>query len=554
MTKQVYSGLALLTVILLSPAAAPAKLTETCLTGTAPDVASDADQIRATRGKVDAACVCATFDASKGKGRAAYLKCAFDIITAQAKAAALRPQCKPTVKSYYSNSTCGKNPPLHAEPCIQTIKKTGKITCTIKPLTQSNGVTATNACTDTSTAWRVPCANTTLCIDAADKNGDLLIAAPGDDGMCVTNKPDLVPTVLTPPASGVAGQSISVSYTVANRADGLAAPGWYDSIYLSTDAVLDSGDIDLTDLYHSGALAPSGATYSNSTSLTIPGSTAPGSYYLIVVTDSYGYIPESNETNNTLAVPITITKPDLVPTVLTPPASGVAGQSISVSYTVANQGDGSAVSPNGYRYDSIYLSTDAVWDGGDIDLGDLYQSGALAPLGATYSNTVSVPIPGGTAPGSYYLIVVTDSYGWIPESNESNNTLAVAITVTAPDLVPTVLTPPASGVAGQSISVSYTVANQGDGSAVSPNGYWYDSIYLSTDAVWDSGDIDLGDLYQSGVVAPLGTYSNTVSVPIPGGTAPGSYYLIVGTDTYGGIPESNETNNTLAVAITVTSQ
>jgi hypothetical protein len=47
-------------------AGARAALTETCLTGTAPDVVNDVGQIRLVRSLVDAACACSSFDGTSG--------------------------------------------------------------------------------------------------------------------------------------------------------------------------------------------------------------------------------------------------------------------------------------------------------------------------------------------------------------------------------------------------------------------------------------------------------------------------------------------------------
>lgn len=74
------------------------------------------------------------------------MKCADGVIAAQVGAAALRSKCKPTTKRYHARSTCGRNPALHAAPCIQTSLLNRKIKCTIKSATKKDGVTATNAC------------------------------------------------------------------------------------------------------------------------------------------------------------------------------------------------------------------------------------------------------------------------------------------------------------------------------------------------------------------------------------------------------------------------
>ena len=185
-------------VIALWAGGAAARVTITCLTGTASEVANDPRQIRAVRTLVDAGCGCANFDGTKGKTHAAYVKCASGIITAQIDAAALRTQCKLTVKNYYANATCGRNPNLHTEPCIATGVKTGKITCAITASTKMDGVTPNPLCTSTAKATRVLCPAYTQCLQASDTNDDLIIAAPGDSGGCApTPTPTPPPPTLT---------------------------------------------------------------------------------------------------------------------------------------------------------------------------------------------------------------------------------------------------------------------------------------------------------------------------------------------------------------------
>ncbi|MGH7787060.1 MAG: CARDB domain-containing protein, partial [Candidatus Binatia bacterium] len=313
------------------------------------------------------------------------------------------------------------------------------------------------------------------------------------------------------------------------------------------DNTLGGGDVLIATPTHSGGLA-AGASYSDTQPFGIPSATTPGSYFLIVQTDADNNVAESNEGNQTLAAAITITKADLTPTALTPPASGVAGQAVSVSWTVLNQGDGAAVGGPNWR-DFIWLSTDNTLGGGDVLIATPTHSGGLA-AGASYSDTQPFGIPGATTPGSYFLIVQTDADNNVAESNEGNQTLAAAITITKADLTPTVLTAPASAAPGGTISVSWTVLNQGDGAAVGgPN--WRDFIWLSTDNTLGGGDVLISTPTHSGGLAAGASYSDTQPFGIPGGTTPGNYFLIVQTDADNNVAESNEANQTLATAITI---
>jgi hypothetical protein len=171
-------------VVMLFPVAASSIGNESCLSGTATEVTNDASQITVVRAAVDAACPCSSFDGSSGKTHKDYVRCASTAINGQADAGNLRVRCKQTVKRYYARSTCGRNPLLHVEPCVQTNLRTGKITCTIRPTTRLDGVTPTALCRDYSATTRVSCPTKTHCIDAADTDGNLLIAAPGDSGSC----------------------------------------------------------------------------------------------------------------------------------------------------------------------------------------------------------------------------------------------------------------------------------------------------------------------------------------------------------------------------------
>src|SRR5437870_1606424 len=105
-TKLYRFGVALLAV--LSTRAVAAVTTESCLKGTAPDVANDDRQIRTLRNIVEASCACATFDGSQGKARKDYVKCAATQIRAQVPDN-LRLHCVATVRRFYGQATCGRS-------------------------------------------------------------------------------------------------------------------------------------------------------------------------------------------------------------------------------------------------------------------------------------------------------------------------------------------------------------------------------------------------------------------------------------------------------------
>jgi len=75
----------------------------------------------------------------------------------------------------------------------------------------------------------------------------------------------------------------------------------------------------------------------------------------------------------------------------------------------------------------FYLSTDNLFDGGDVFLG----SRAVPALAAktTSAATTNVTIPLSTTPGRYFVIGVADADAAVIESVEANNFRSRAITV-----------------------------------------------------------------------------------------------------------------------------
>jgi len=80
-------------------------------------------------------------------------------------------------------------------------------------------------------------------------------------------------------------------------------------------------------------------------------------------------------------------------------------------------------------------------------------------------------------PQTYYLWAIADRNGQVQENNESNNSaVGSQIAVSGADLLTTAVSGPASVNAGDSISVSATLRNQGSLAAGASNV----GIYLST--------------------------------------------------------------------------
>ena len=77
------------------------------------------------------------------------------------------------------------------------------------------------------------------------------------------------------------------------------------------------------------------------------------------------------------------------------------------------------------------------------------------------------------------------------------------------------VTVPANALAGQDISITYQVTNNGSNSAA---GIWYDSLYLSTTQTWNVNDPFLGRVLQTQNVAPGKSYTGSLTAALPGNT------------------------------------
>jgi subtilase family serine protease len=168
---------------------------------------------------------------------------------------------------------------------------------------------------------------TSVTIPAGTSTGTYFVIARADDANAVgeaneTNNtrvvavpivvgPDLVVTAVTIPVKAVPGQTISVSGTVQNVGTALL-PAQTSTLayYLSTDAVLDGGDVPLGTRLVPGLGA--GAASAAATAVTFPAGAAAGVYVVIASADDTNAISEARESNNTraTATPIVVGAPD----------------------------------------------------------------------------------------------------------------------------------------------------------------------------------------------------------------------------------------------------
>lgn len=377
-------------------------------------------------------------------------------------------------------------------------------------------------------------------IDEADETNNTLVAS---GLMSVTAPPraDLTLTSVSAPSSAVAGTSVTFSAIARNQ--GTAPSGSFRlSFYLSANSTISVADLRLGSC-NMNSISP-GATGNCSGPLLLSASLPAGTYFVGGIADDQNQVDESDEGNNILlaGTPIVITaapKPDLVVTSVSAPPSAAAGEIVTMSAGIRNAGNAPS---GGYRV-SFYLSGNTTISTLDLRLASCDMSALTAGGTATCSGPVN--IPASVAPGVYYVGVVADDTGQVEESDESNNFLRAAGTITItgalkPDLTLTGVSGPASGVINANITVSAGIRNQG----ASASGAYRVSFFLSTIATITPASVRLGSCTMVALAAGAST---TCSGPlqVPASVAPGTYRLGAAVDDLNQVDEANENNNVL---------
>ncbi len=370
-----------------------------------------------------------------------------------------------------------------------------------------------------------------------------------DPFSATNNLPDLIVDAITAPATPVtAGQNFLVEWTGRNAGSTNIgeAPGWFDTVYLSSDPNLSNGDRNLGSFAIANGLN-SGQTYQGQLNANT-GNVSGGQYYILIVTDNGTDIyegPSSStyETNNVKSSsPFTVGSPnvDLQATVNTVGTPTYAGTSIPVTWTVTNSGTTPTLG-NAWT-DYIILSRDAVLDSTDKTLGYLAREEVLA-AGANYQQTKFVTIPSGLT-GLYRIFVVTDKSNKIAENNDTNNlspAFDVNLELTPPaDLNITNIVVPGAQTPGESSNFQWSVQNTGSFPAIGP---WRDSVYLSKDQFWDPSDYLIGQRERIGPSLGISqTEDESLAIRIPM-IEEDNYYVIVRVDSQNRVRENNEANN-----------
>jgi subtilase family serine protease len=153
-----------------------------------------------------------------------------------------------------------------------------------------------------STYYLIACADYQLRIPENNEANNCAVSTT----TVVVTLPDLVQSALAnPPATAAPGAAFTVADTVLNQGT-IEIASTTTRYYLSLNATLDAGDVLLSGTRSIPVLG-AGAQSAGSRSVTVPVTTPPGVYYLLVCADDLVRRVELDETNNCRAALTTIT-------------------------------------------------------------------------------------------------------------------------------------------------------------------------------------------------------------------------------------------------------
>jgi subtilase family serine protease len=364
-------------------------------------------------------------------------------------------------------------------------------------------------------------------VPEADETNNTLLTGP----INVVQADLRVDSVLFTPAATLPGGTVTLTHTLKNLAPAPAtAAASVSHLYFAANQSISGAVIDL------GTVAvPSMAGAGTATvrkSIQIPGNTSAGLYYAAVKADDAGVIFEASESNNVgFSLARLIVGPDVLPTAASTVTGAAPGTNVSVTYTLKNQG-GQATNLD-VRFELVPQPT-----GPPIPLGPSRTLTAFA-AGATSPFTNAVLIPADTAPGAYKIRVTADAVVDADPGNDAR--LTGVINVVRADLgVPSVTFSPAAIAPGANVTVMHTVKNLAGppGNA----GVTQSRLLLSQNQSPAGVVVDFGLAnVPSLAAAAMATVSR--SVQVPGGVAPGLYYVLANADAPGDLLEASEANN-----------
>ncbi|MCB0539731.1 MAG: N-acetylmuramoyl-L-alanine amidase, partial [Bacteroidetes bacterium] len=347
----------------------------------------------------------------------------------------------------------------------------------------------------------------------------------------------------------IAGENIQVS--VSQNYSGNTINNSYSVVqyYLSTDCTLDANDILLGS--DSSILDINNTSELETATLNIPQNTSTGNYNIIFVADAMNAFAEQNESNNMACISFQVVPPPTLD------CSGAVTLTCGVSYhgntssapnVISTYGCNNWTETGPERVHTIIPNFTGTLTAtisnftGDLDVYILGSCDASDCLGTVSSS--SATFNGAIAGQTYYVVVDAD------DGSGSAYDLVVDCPTPSEDITlsgATVSNNMVDSNTNITVGVNQVYAGGQNSSALNDVAV---SFYLSNDCSYDASDVLLGT-----EISDLGNNNpsiyEAVNFSINPSTVPGTYQILIIADSNNDITESNETNNTLCLPITV---
>jgi predicted outer membrane repeat protein len=341
----------------------------------------------------------------------------------------------------------------------------------------------------------------------ADVGGVVDEGASGETDNCSTEAiyvgaPDLVVTSLSP-TSGSANDPLTVTIYVKNQG---GADAGASATRLKFDGVTKCAAISTPAL-------PAGST----TAVTcVVGAWTAGVHSLEATADVNGQVGESDETNNTRTGSVCGFQPDLMVVSMIPDQQP-AGTPVTLYIAVQNRGGwATPASKTRVRVDGVTICAQI----------------STPAMDASSQEVVSCDL--GVLPvGVHQVEACADITNLVTEEREDNNCRTQPLTITGPDLIVEGVQN-TRGAAGQALTVSVTIRNQGSASAAASMTRVKVAGVTKCDAI---------------ATPALPSGANTTVTCNIGSYPAGTYTLEAIADATGLVTETNEANNSLTAPV-----
>ncbi len=359
--------------------------------------------------------------------------------------------------------------------------------------------------------------------------------------------PDLFVNQIVAPNNVFSGQMVNLPFSVVNQGYTTATGSWNDVVYISNDTVFNPSNASLLGTFpRTQTLQPDSVYYKN-VQIAIP-SNILGTYYLYVKTDAtnqvFENVYESNNITKSTAFQVFLTPPpDLVVTNVVAPLTLSNNATVSISYTVKNQG---AIPTSSINWvDKIYLANTSNYDlSSAILLKSVNHIGNL-DVDSFYTQLTSIVVPKNIS-GSYYFYVKTDANYDVFEYTDDSNNVTRQINpsiIQTPDLIVTKVVAPMFENNNQPVDIVWTVKNDGSGNLVSED--ITDNIFISKNSVfYPDSVISAGSITYNLNLNAGDSIEKNKTIQLPQNIS-GEYFIYIFTDYTNKVFElPSETNNT----------